>query len=57
MITLHLTVEVPGSIFGAGDGRPDFIYFMVLLQLSEQVIRTMKYADDFVPLAKAEVVL
>jgi len=57
MINLHLTVEVPGSIFGAGKGRPDCIYFLVLLQLSEQAIKTVKYADDLVPLAKAQAVL
>jgi hypothetical protein len=57
MTNLHLTVEVPGSIFGAGNGRPDYVYFMVLLQLPEQVIRTMKYVDDLLPLAKAEKVL
>jgi hypothetical protein len=33
MTNLHLTVEVPGSIFGAGNGRTDCVYFVVLLQL------------------------
>jgi len=36
MTNLHLTVEVPGSIFGAGKGRPDCI----LLHGSVATVRT-----------------
>ena len=50
-------MEVLVSRFGEVNGRPDCCYFDVLLQVSRQVTRIVKYADGHLLLDKSEAAL